>query len=129
MKVPRILHYPGSKWSMAEWIISHMPAHTTYLEPYFGSGAVLFNKPPAVLETVNDLDGSVVNLFRVIRDKPDELARAVYWTPYSRDEYLSCQTGGGFRPRKCPQISCSLLAEHQGQNGFYLGMEMSGNTG
>lgn len=94
MKVPRILHYPGSKWSMAEWIISKMPAHTTYLEPYFGSGAVLFNKPPAVLETVNDLDGNVVNLFRVVRDRPDELARAIYWTPYSREEYLSCQTGG-----------------------------------
>lgn len=43
MGVPRILHYPGSKWSLAEWIVSHMPEHSTYLEPYFGSGAVLFN--------------------------------------------------------------------------------------
>ncbi|AKG36115.1 DNA adenine methylase [Paenibacillus durus] len=87
MKVPRILHYPGSKWSMANWIISHMPPHTTYLEPYFGSGAVLFNKPPSALETVNDLDGDVVNLFRVIRDRPNELAHMVQWTPYSREEY------------------------------------------
>ncbi|MEK5178233.1 DNA adenine methylase [Paenibacillus odorifer] len=94
MKAQRVLHYPGSKWSMADWIISHMPRHSTYLEPYFGSGAVLFNKPPAVLETVNDLDGNVVNLFRVIRDKPEELSQAVYWTPYSREEYLSCQAGG-----------------------------------
>lgn len=87
MKVPRILHYPGSKWSMAEWIISHMPPHTTYLEPYFGSGAVLFRKDPSALETVNDLDGDVVNLFRVIRECPDELAKMVQWTPYSREEY------------------------------------------
>lgn len=94
MSVPRILHYPGSKWSMAEWIISHMPVHTTYLEPYFGSGAVLFNKQRSPLETVNDLDGKVVNLFKVIRDRPDELARAVHWTPYSREEYLSCQIKG-----------------------------------
>jgi len=91
---PRILHYPGSKWSMADWIISHMPPHQTYLEPFFGSGAVLFNKSPSKLETINDLDGNVVNLFRVIRDKPEELARTVYWTPYSRQEYLSCQSGG-----------------------------------
>lgn len=87
MSAPRILHYPGSKWSMAEWIISHMPPHTTYLEPFFGSGAVLFNKEPSELETINDIDGDVVNLFRVIRDRPEELAHMVYWTPYSREEY------------------------------------------
>jgi len=87
MTAPRILHYPGSKWSMAEWIIDHMTPHQTYLEPFFGSGAVLFNKPRSPLETVNDLDGDVVNLFKVIRDRPDELARLVYWTPYSRQEY------------------------------------------
>lgn len=87
MTAPRILHYPGSKWSMAEWIVDHMPPHQTYLEPFFGSGAVFFNKPPSPLETINDLDGDVVNLFRVIRDRPEELARLVYWTPYSRQEY------------------------------------------
>jgi DNA adenine methylase len=89
MTAPRILHYPGSKWNMAEWIIDHMPPHKTYLEPFFGSGAVFFNKEPSPLETINDLDGDVVNLFRVIRDRPDELARLVYWTPYSREEYYA----------------------------------------
>lgn len=87
MKAQRILHYPGSKWSLAEWIISHMPPHQTYLEPYFGSGAVLFNKTPSALETINDLDGNITNLFKVIRDHPQELARIVKWTPYSREEY------------------------------------------
>jgi len=95
MTAPRILHYPGSKWSLADWIISHMPPHTTYLEPYFGSGAVFFSKPPAQLETINDIDGDVVNLFRVIRDRPDELARLVYWTPYSREEYYNSYQLGG----------------------------------
>ena len=96
LSAPRILHYPGSKWSLAPWIISHMPPHQTYLEPYFGSGAVFFSKEPSPLETINDLDGDVVNLFRVIRDRPDELARLVYWTPYSRQEYYnSYQSGGG----------------------------------
>jgi len=89
MGAPRILHYPGSKWSLADWIISHMPPHTTYLEPYFGSGAVFFSKPPAQLETINDIDGDIVNLFRMIRDRPDELARLVYWTPYAREEYYN----------------------------------------
>lgn len=87
MGAPRILHYPGSKWSMAEWIIGYMPEHTTYLEPYFGSGAPLFNKQRSKLETVNDLNGSITNLFKVIRDRRDELVEAIRWTPYSRDEY------------------------------------------
>lgn len=64
-----------------------MPQHTTYLEPFFGSGAVFFNKAPSGIETINDLDGNVVNLFKVIRDKPQELADLVKWTPYSRQEY------------------------------------------
>lgn len=87
MKVPRILHYPGSKWSMAAWIISRMPAHQTYLEPFFGSGAVLFSKERSPLETVNDIDGDIVNLFRIIRERPDDLAHVVRWTPHSREEY------------------------------------------
>lgn len=87
MKCSRILNYPGSKWSMTDWIISHMPEHETYLEPFFGSGAVFFNKAPSQIETINDLDSSVVNLFKVIRDYPEELARLIEWTPLSREEY------------------------------------------
>lgn len=69
-----------------------MPPHTTYLEPFFGSGAVLFNKNPSPLETVNDISGDVINLFHVIREQPDALARAVRWTPYARDEYKAAHT-------------------------------------
>ncbi|WP_282433525.1 DNA adenine methylase [Desulfosporosinus metallidurans] len=68
-----MLHYPGSKWSMTDWIISNMPDHKTYLEPFFGSGAFLFNKGRSKNETVNDIDGNVVNLFRVIRERRNEL--------------------------------------------------------
>ncbi len=77
MTIPRILHYPGSKWSMADWIISNMPQHSMYLEPFFGSGAVFFNKQPSNIETINDLDEQVVNLFREIRIHANELARMI----------------------------------------------------
>lgn len=87
MSIPRILHYPGSKWSMADWIISHMPEHKTYLEPFFGSGAVFFKKDASCIETINDLDSSVVNLFKVIRDSSEELAHQIKFTPLSREEY------------------------------------------
>lgn len=87
MSIPRILHYPGSKWSMADWIISFMPPHTTYLETHFGSGAVLFTKDRSQIETVNDISKNVTNLFKVIRTRRNELIEAVTWTPHSRDEY------------------------------------------
>lgn len=82
-----VLKYPGSKWRMADWIISLMPPHKSYLEPFFGSGAVFFNKRPSRIETINDLDGEIVNLFRCVREWPEELACAVALTPYSREEY------------------------------------------
>jgi DNA adenine methylase len=82
-----ILKYPGAKWSCADWIISMIPNHNVYLEPYFGSGAEFFNKKPTKYETINDIDGNVVNLFKVIRDNPNDLARLIELTPYARDEF------------------------------------------
>ena len=82
-----VMKYPGSKWSLAKWIIGHLPEHHSYLEPFFGSGAVLFNKPRSNIETVNDLDGDVVNLFRWIKEDPERLAHEIYYTPYSRRVY------------------------------------------
>lgn len=82
-----IVKYPGSKWSIASWIINFFPEHHSYLEPFFGSGAVLFNKPRSNIETVNDLDGNVVNLFEWIKKDPERLAHEIYFTPYARQVY------------------------------------------
>lgn len=82
-----IIKYPGSKWSIAQWIISFFPEHHSYLEPFFGSGAVLFNKPRSNIETVNDLDGEVVNFFEWVKKDPEKLAKEVFFTPYSRQIY------------------------------------------
>lgn len=82
-----IMKYPGSKWGISNWITSFFPEHHSYLEPYFGSGAVFFNKPRSNIETVNDLDGNVVNLFEWIRKDPERLAREIYYTPYARQVY------------------------------------------
>jgi DNA adenine methylase len=75
---------------MAAWVISHFPLgyeKMKYIEPYFGSGAVFFTKNRSQLETINDLDDDVVNLFSVVRNSPEELARAISFTPWSRTEY------------------------------------------
>ncbi|OSH35392.1 hypothetical protein XJ76305_1616 [Enterococcus faecalis] len=73
---------------MSDLIISQMPKHKAYLEPFMGSLAVFFNKEKAVLETLNDVDGRLVNLFRVMRDDPEKLQYLIYHTLYSREEFL-----------------------------------------
>jgi DNA adenine methylase len=78
-----VLKYPGAKWRIADWIISYIPEHRSYLEPYFGSGAVYFNKPQSPIETISDIDGDVVNLFRCIREDSARVASLFAATPYS----------------------------------------------
>lgn len=90
-----ILNYPGAKWGLAEMIVSMMPKHRSYLEPFFGSGAVLFNKPPSAIETVNDLDGDITNFFKVLRERTDDLVRAISLTPYSRDVFNDAHENKG----------------------------------
>jgi len=81
-----ILKYPGAKWQMASWIISLFPSHDTYVEPFFGSGAVFFQKPLAKMTTINDLDEDIYNFFKICRDQPEELQRLLARTPWSRKE-------------------------------------------
>lgn len=85
MKPP--VSYFGGKTRIADWIANLLPAHRVYVEPFMGSAAVFFAKPPSKHEILNDLDGNVVNFFRVLRDRGDELELACRLTPYARDEY------------------------------------------
>lgn len=88
------LRYYGGKWRIAPWIISHFPEHVCYVEPFAGGASVLLRKPVSKVEVLNDLDGEVVNFWRVLRERTDDLIRAVELTPFSREEmelaYLEC---------------------------------------
>lgn len=81
------LRYHGSKFLMAKWIIGFFPPHDCYVEPYGGGAAVLLQKPRSYLEVYNDKDARVVNYFRVLREQPVELARAIELTPYAKAEW------------------------------------------
>lgn len=87
------LRYHGAKWVLSSWIVSCLPAdHDSYIEPFAGSAAVLLNKPRSNLEIYNDLDGDVVNFFQVLREREEELIRAIYWTPFAHaEQQLSLQ--------------------------------------
>jgi len=87
-----LLKYHGGKWLLAPWILSYMPEHKVYCEPFGGGGSVLLRKNRAHEEIYNDLDGEIVNLFRVVRDNGEELRKKLELTPYSRAEFdLSCE--------------------------------------
>lgn len=72
---------------MADWIIDYFPGHTCYCEPFGGGASVLLKKPTSFIEVYNDLNGDVVNFFRVLRERGQELIEAIELTPYARDEY------------------------------------------
>ena len=72
---------------MAPWLIGFFPPHKHYIEPCFGAGSVLLRKPQTELETVNDINSRLVNFFKVLRDRPDELISLVDLTPWAQDEY------------------------------------------
>lgn len=82
--------YYGGKQRLAPWVVEHLPEHRVYVEPFAGSAAVLLAKPQVRQEVLNDLDGNVINFYRVLRDQPEDLAVACSLTPYSREEYAAC---------------------------------------
>jgi DNA adenine methylase len=79
--------YFGSKVRIAPRIVEYLPPHRGYVEPYCGSLAVLFAKPPSVYECVNDLDGDLVLFWRMLRDRLPDLERVCRLTPHAREEY------------------------------------------
>lgn len=83
--------YYGGKTRLAPWIVSLMRPHGRYIEPFMGTCSVLLAKPQSRFEVINDLDGDVVNFFRVLRDQPEQLERACRLTPYARDEFHACR--------------------------------------
>src|SRR5579883_2590119 len=82
----------GGKFSHLAWLLPLLPKCHHYCEPFAGSGAVLLNRAPSPIETYNDLDGEVVNFFRVLRDEKEKLVEAIGLTPFSREEFaLACK--------------------------------------
>ncbi len=76
----------GGKFNHLNWLLPLLPQTTHYCEPFAGSAAVLLNREPSPVETYNDIDGEVVNFFRVLRDQQEDLIRAIGLTPFSREE-------------------------------------------
>lgn len=77
----------GGKFSHLGWLLPLLPSATHYCEPFGGSAAVLINREPSPIETYNDIDGEIVNFFRVLREQQEDLIKAIGLTPFSREEF------------------------------------------
>jgi DNA adenine methylase len=77
----------GGKFNHLNWLLPLLPKAHHYCEPFGGSAAVLLNREPSPVETYNDIDGEVVNFFRVLREKKNALIEAIGLTPFSREEF------------------------------------------
>jgi DNA adenine methylase len=84
-----LLPLPGGKWYLSRHLLKMIPPHTTYVEVFGGGAVLLLRKPPSPAEVYNDIDGDLVNLFRVVRDeeKFKRFYELVSWTLYSREEF------------------------------------------
>ncbi len=119
------IRYHGGKFRLAPWIIEQMPEHVCYVEPFGGAAGVLLLKPRSYSEVYNDLDGEVVNLFRVLRNPElnQRLQDACRLTPYSRDEFCHAQqpaTDSVERARRMVVRACM---------GFGSAAGIGGNSG
>jgi DNA adenine methylase len=77
----------GGKFSHLDWLLPLLPKAQHYCEPFGGSAAVLLNREPSPVETYNDIDGEIVNFFRVLREQKEALLEAIGLTPFSREEF------------------------------------------
>ena len=83
----------GSKSRLIKQIIKHFPDHTTFIDVFGGSGAVLLGKKPSKIEVYNDINFKLANLFKVLSDKNKTkmLVEQLEFTPYSRSEFENCR--------------------------------------
>lgn len=107
--------YFGGKTMLADRIAALLPEHGHYVEPYCGSLAVLLAKQQVKIETVNDLDEELVTFWRVLRDRPEDLARVCALTPHSRAEYLSSTQRSGLDELEVARRAWTRLSQGRGR--------------
>jgi DNA adenine methylase len=111
------LRYFGGKWLLADWIIAHLPPHRCYVEPFCGAASVLLRKEPSQIEVMNDVSGRVVNFFRVLRERPDELIQLLELTPMALDEYRECRTQEGGAVERARRFFVESWQAYSGASG------------
>lgn len=104
--------YLGGKFMLVAMLIGFVPPHTTYCEVFGGSASFLLNKKPSKVEVYNDINSDVVNFFRTLRNKPEELLKVLKLTPYARAEFYASRNYIAFE--KCDvEKARKFFVKHQ----------------
>lgn len=115
------IKWVGGKSRLARSIVAVIPPHACYAEVFGGAGWVLFSKAPSKVEVLNDIDGELVNFFRVVRDRPRELIRRFEWCLVSREEFdwLCIQNPDGLSElERAYRFFYLIMASWGGEHGF-----------
>lgn len=86
-----IIPWIGGKRRLAEILLTRFPAHTCYVEAFAGGAALFFMRPPAEVEVINDINGDLINLYRVVKHHLEEFVRQFKWALSSRQVFLWLQ--------------------------------------
>lgn len=101
--------WAGGKSRLRKQIVPLIPAqHSCYVELFAGAAWVLFGKSPSDVEVLNDIDQELVNFFRVLRDKSEDLIAAFEWELVARAEF-----------ERLAGQDCSQLTDVQRAHRFY----------
>lgn len=87
MKHKPIIPWMGGKRRLAKHLLPLFPEHKTYVEAFAGGAALFFMKDPSKVEVINDLNGELVNLYRILKHHDEEFVKQFRWALVSRDEF------------------------------------------
>lgn len=87
MQASPLVPWIGGKSRLAKRILSIFPDHSCYVEAFAGGAALFFRKEPADVEVLNDINGDLVNLYRVVQHHLEEFVRMFKWSLVSRQMY------------------------------------------
>jgi DNA adenine methylase len=89
MKTP--ISFYGGKQRLVKTILPLIPYHKSYIEPFFGGGAVFFAKEPSELEVINDINGFIINFYKVLKQNYNELKKLLDITLHSRQQFYEAR--------------------------------------
>ena len=116
MKTKPLISWPGGKTRMLPKLLPHIPEKSGYIEVFGGGAALLLAKQPSKLEVYNDVNGEVVNLYRVAKYHPAALAEEIQGMPISR-EFL-CQIGQALGTNYLTDLQRAALFLHANKASF-----------
>ncbi|CRL45672.1 DNA adenine methylase [Sodalis glossinidius str. 'morsitans'] len=93
-----MIPWVGGKRRLIKQILPHFPAHQCYVEPFCGGASLFFSKPPSKVEVLNDINGELMNLYRVVKVHLEEFMRQFKWA-FSAS--ICCAWKSSYHRRTC----------------------------